>query len=765
MALGKNTAVVNELQRLFNVGVVRELSDGQLLERFAVDRSEAAELAFAVLVDRHGPMVLRVCRAVLADPHDTEDAFQATFLVLVKKARSLWVRDSLGPWLHQVAYRTASCARLAAARRRRHEGCAAAARQEIRTVHSNDLASLLHEEIERLPERYRAPVVLCDLEGRTHQQAARHLGWPVGTVKSRQARGRERLRERLRRRGLAPNAGLLGSGFVPVGPDPIVPAALVDCTTRAVVQFVTCQNAVRASTLSLVQGVLKAMSFTRWSKVASVVLVLGATVSGAGFLTEWRAPAAPFQAENEVPTARGDEKITITVRPGPLPVTVIERGSLEVSRSDDAYCMVEGQTVIIRIKPEGTNVKKGELICELDSAPLKDQLFNAHVTTKSAELAYQNAKTAREVAEIAVAEFIEGTFKQELDTAKAEAALAQSAIEKAEGRLDRARRARQRLSDAAASKKAAVTSSDIVAELDIDDRIDAAEQTLVREKKALELAKSKQAVLEKYTREKTIKALGVDLELKRAEELAKMANLDFQHSKERKLDRQIAACKITAPRDGTLVYANDPLRAQIQRAQMRPVTPAIEEGATVRERQKILSVIDLSGPKRVNTKVHERRVDQITTKMKARIRVDAFPDRVFDGTVVDMNALPDTRFFGQEDDSKVYTTRVRIDNGVPELRPGMTAEVEILIAKRENVLSVPVQAVIRYEGKDHVALSRPGGGIEWRDVTLGISNERYVEVTQGLTSGDTVVMNPVSLMSEQEKRDKLGAPGKRGRPR
>ncbi len=108
MQCDQNTALVHELKTLFNVGVVRDLTDGQLLERFANDRSEAAELAFAVLVERHGPMVLRVCRSVLSGDFESDDAFQATFLVLVQKARGLWVRDSLGPWLHQVAFRTAS---------------------------------------------------------------------------------------------------------------------------------------------------------------------------------------------------------------------------------------------------------------------------------------------------------------------------------------------------------------------------------------------------------------------------------------------------------------------------------------------------------------------------------------------------------------------------------------------------------------------------------------------------------------------------------
>src|SRR5262245_61038256 len=121
MGKGPHDAASRYVRMLFHVGAVGGLTDGQLLERFTAQRGEAAEQAFAALVERHGPMVLRVCRSVLRDPHEAHDAFQATFLVLVRRSGSLWVRDSLGPWLHQVAYRVASCARSAAARRRRHE--------------------------------------------------------------------------------------------------------------------------------------------------------------------------------------------------------------------------------------------------------------------------------------------------------------------------------------------------------------------------------------------------------------------------------------------------------------------------------------------------------------------------------------------------------------------------------------------------------------------------------------------------------------------
>src|SRR5271166_3172709 len=117
----RDGTVLRQLRTLYNLGTIRDLTDGQLLERFATDLDEVAELAFSALVERHQAMVWRVCLAILRDEHAAEDAFQATFLVLVRKARSLWVRDSLGPWLHQVACRTASCLRTTIIRRRKHE--------------------------------------------------------------------------------------------------------------------------------------------------------------------------------------------------------------------------------------------------------------------------------------------------------------------------------------------------------------------------------------------------------------------------------------------------------------------------------------------------------------------------------------------------------------------------------------------------------------------------------------------------------------------
>ncbi len=178
-----------------------ERTDGKLLEEFA---AHGDETAFAALLRRHGSMVLGVCRSILHDRHDAEDAFQATFLVLVRRAGAIGKRDSVGSWLHGVAYRLAMRARSAAARRRSRERAVRPppAEDPLAEVVWRDLRPVLHEEIDRLPAKYRAPVVLCYLEGRTNEEAARLLGWPKGTVLSRLARARERLRVRLTRRGL-----------------------------------------------------------------------------------------------------------------------------------------------------------------------------------------------------------------------------------------------------------------------------------------------------------------------------------------------------------------------------------------------------------------------------------------------------------------------------------------------------------------------------------------------------------------------------------
>jgi RNA polymerase sigma factor (sigma-70 family) len=157
-------SIGRHLRSLLDSGTLAGLTDGQLLERFATDQEAKVGVAFEAVVERHGLMVLRTCRSILRNEHDAQDAFQATFLVLIRKGRSLWVRESLGPWLHRVACRAAIRARRASKRRTMiEEKKAAIPASQACQQDRAEVVAVVHEEIERLPDRYRAPIVLCDL--------------------------------------------------------------------------------------------------------------------------------------------------------------------------------------------------------------------------------------------------------------------------------------------------------------------------------------------------------------------------------------------------------------------------------------------------------------------------------------------------------------------------------------------------------------------------------------------------------------------------
>ena len=239
MAGRRSGDVFRHLSSLFQVGTLAGVPDAQLLERFVAGRDEAGEMAFRALVERHGPMVLRVCQSVLGDRHEAEDAFQVTFLVLARKAGSIRKQRSLGSWLHGVAHRVALRGQTAARRRLARE-TEAAKRAEMSAPSAEpgedqaDLAAALHQEIRRLPEKYLAPIVLCYLQGMTHDQAASELGWPVGTVRGRLARARDMLRTRLTRRGLTLSAEFVAAaGPLPETVSAALSAALVDATVGA----------------------------------------------------------------------------------------------------------------------------------------------------------------------------------------------------------------------------------------------------------------------------------------------------------------------------------------------------------------------------------------------------------------------------------------------------------------------------------------------------------------------------------------------------
>ncbi len=230
-----NAILVQETRALFGFGVVRDWPDREILERFCTaDRAES-EAAFGVLVQRHGPMVLHVCRQVLVDTHDAQDAFQATFLVFLRRAGSIRKRDSLASWLFGVALRVARRARYAAILRRFHEKQAGELAAASSPAASGETATVaaLHEEIARLPERFREAILICHLEGLSTAAAAQRLGCSQGTILSRLSRARERLRRRMTGRSLAVPAGIHVATGVPQARAGAVPAPLLSATVAA----------------------------------------------------------------------------------------------------------------------------------------------------------------------------------------------------------------------------------------------------------------------------------------------------------------------------------------------------------------------------------------------------------------------------------------------------------------------------------------------------------------------------------------------------
>ncbi len=272
-----------DLQTLFSVGTLVGLSDRGLLERFAVHQEEAT---FEALVWRHGAMVWGVCRRVLRDHHDAEDAFQSTFLVLARKGHSIAQPELVANWLYGVAYQTAVKARSTRAKRRMRE-CQTTDQPEPEAVSSdvrNDLTELLDRELSRLPEKYRIPVVLCELQGKTHREAAEQLGWPIGTVSGRLSRAKAMLAKRLSRQGVSISPGSLAMQVARDAASASIPANLIASTAQAASLVVAGQavttGGVSAKVSALTKAVLKAMSIGKVQRVTLVLLALAGAGAG-----------------------------------------------------------------------------------------------------------------------------------------------------------------------------------------------------------------------------------------------------------------------------------------------------------------------------------------------------------------------------------------------------------------------------------------------------------------------------------------------------
>jgi RNA polymerase sigma factor (sigma-70 family) len=334
------------------------VTDGELVDSFLARRDEAA---FEALVRRHGPMVLGVCRRLIGNSHDAEDAFQVTFLILVRKAATIRPRQAVGNWLYGVAYRTALEARGRVLRRRARE------KQVTVMPHPSfepdpvwhDLRTILDGELNRLSDKYRLPVVLCDLEGRSRKEVARQLAIPEGTLSSRLASARKTLARRLARHGLSLSATTLAALLTQHEASAAVPAALVTATTRAGMLLAAGQATAAAGLVSvpvatLMEGVMKAMLLT---KIKTVTVVLcGATLVGLGGSGLWHQARAGGAGPD------GPRQQQVGREPGRKPIHIGADGGLLVAHretpADPTVRLEEVQEELAKARREVQELKE-----------------------------------------------------------------------------------------------------------------------------------------------------------------------------------------------------------------------------------------------------------------------------------------------------------------------------------------------------------------------------------------------------------------------
>src|SRR5262245_57736528 len=310
MNLNPLNGLVRHLRRQATPQAGDDSTDGELLARYAACRDEAA---FAALLERHGPMVLGVCRRILRNEADAEDAFQATFLVLVRKAASIRHKAMVGNWLYGVAHYTALKAKAMIGKRQAKEQAAAQRPANVTQEICWQAQLLVDDELSCLAEKYRVPIVLCDLEGRTIQEAARHLGWPAGTVATRLARGRARLARRLSRTGLHLSAGAVAALLAQSAASAALPPPLATATIKAAGLFAAgtpVAGVVSTAAATLTQGVLSAMLLTKIKLISAVLLFVSVLTIGVGATIR----AAQTEPGGRPNAQREDPKLETPVR-------------------------------------------------------------------------------------------------------------------------------------------------------------------------------------------------------------------------------------------------------------------------------------------------------------------------------------------------------------------------------------------------------------------------------------------------------------------
>lgn len=443
---------------------------------------------------------------------------------------------------------------------------------------------------------------------------------------------------------------------------------------------------------------------------------------------------------------------TFTVKPGPLTINIVEAGTINAREQIIIKNEVEGKTSILYLIPEGTHVKKGDLLVELDASTLMDAKIDQEIKVQNAEAARVNATENLAVTEnqatsdMALAtltlefarqdlkKYTRGEYPNDLQKAEAEITLAEEELTRARDTLK--------------------WSQTLYDEKYISQTELAADQ-LSEKKKALdlELARNNRDLLVHYTYkrnlaqresdvrqaemalERTRRKARADVVQARAELKARQAEDQRQKDKLQKIQDQIERTKIFAPADGLVIYATSARRGGFRRN-----TEPLQEGQDIRERQELI-YLPTADSSNAEIALHESNLKKVTVGLPVVVTVDALPGRTFSGRVNQIAPLPDAQSIWMNPDLKVYTTKIFIDKNDAAMRTGMSCQVEIVIERYADVLFVPVQAVLRI-GKTPTVYVRNGSAFEPRAVATGLDNNRMIHVTKGLKPGDVVLLTP-----------------------
>lgn len=454
-----------------------------------------------------------------------------------------------------------------------------------------------------------------------------------------------------------------------------------------------------------------------------------------------------------------DYLMTESVKRGTFQVTVTEKGTVDSLRNVTMYSKVEGQTSIISIVPEGTTVKEGDLVCELDASMLVDKQIQQQIKVTQAKAALEQAEKEVEIQKT--------TNESNIETAELNLTLGKIDLEK----FLKGDYVQQQIELDSAVKVNNENMSRATEYLSFLERLvrkgyrmqsdlDAERIAFNKAENDRRVAQTKLDVLENYMKKRTeteltAKVAEYERQIDRAQNAAKAAmaqkladleakELTFkvESSLLERLDHQIANCKILAPQDGQVVYAN-------QRDGRSSDQILVEVGASVRERQPIINLPDLDAMK-VNARIHESRIGMVRAGLSAVVKIDAVAAEDFHGVVDSVSSVPSSlNWFNR--DLKEYEAVIRLTDEVSKvnkLRPGLNATVEILVSQRDDVLQIPVQSLVSIVDKRFVFVLKPNGPA-LAEIKTGETNERTIEVLEGLSEGERVVMNPRTQFAKE----------------